>query len=260
MDQYTEAYSACLGWPTPVHDNPPITRRPPLVPARLPVLILSGSLDSLTPRLRGATVVARQMGRSARLVTLANLTHVTEQDPNSACAMSIYRRFIADPGHLDRQDTSCAGRVSPVHAVGTYPERLADAVAATPLTGNSAGRQALRAASVAVASVGDEISRWPLLSGNSDLGLRGGTVSFAVGRGLKISLRRVRWVSDAVIDGTAIWNMSSGWVNARLTVYPAGGSAVRLTARWRPFGTQGQPAVIHGRQGNRNLTAVCPAP
>ena len=43
MDQYTEAYSACLNWPAPVHHNPPITRRPPLVPARLPVLILSGS-------------------------------------------------------------------------------------------------------------------------------------------------------------------------------------------------------------------------
>ena len=43
MDQYTEAYSACLNWPTPAHHNPPITRHPPLVPPRLPVLILSGT-------------------------------------------------------------------------------------------------------------------------------------------------------------------------------------------------------------------------
>jgi hypothetical protein len=62
------------------------------------VLILSGSLDSLTPRLDGATLVARQMGRSARLVTLANLTHVTEQDGDSGCAMSIYQRFVSNPG------------------------------------------------------------------------------------------------------------------------------------------------------------------
>ena len=108
MDQYTEAYSACLDWPAPVHRNPPITGRPPLVPARLPVLILSGSLDSLTPRLGGATLVARQMGRSARLVTLANLTHVTEQDGDSGCAMSIYQRFVRNPGGLPGENTSCA--------------------------------------------------------------------------------------------------------------------------------------------------------
>ena len=142
MDQYTEAYSACLDWPKPAHHHPPITRRPPLVPARLPVLILSGSLDSLTPRLRGATLVARQLGRSARLVTLANLTHVTEQDGNAACAMSIYRRFVAEPGKLAAEDTSCASRVSPVHTVGSYPRRLAGARPATPVAGNrpAAGR------------------------------------------------------------------------------------------------------------------------
>ena len=136
MDQYTEAYSACLDWPAPVHHNRPITRRLPLVPARLPVLILSGSLDSLTPRLDGATLVARQVGRSARLVTLANLTHVTEQDGDSGCAMSIYQRFVSDPGGLPDENTSCAGRVSPIHTVGSYPRRLADAVPASPRPGN----------------------------------------------------------------------------------------------------------------------------
>jgi pimeloyl-ACP methyl ester carboxylesterase len=260
MDQYTEAYSACLRWPKPVRLVPPITQRPPLVPASLPVLILSGSLDSLTPRLRGATLVARQMGRSARLVTLANLTHVTEQDGNAACAMSVYQRFIADPGQLATEDTSCASRVSPVHTVGSYPRRLAHARPAAAVAGNHAGRQALQAAAIAVASVGDEISRWPLLSGDRDLGLHGGTIRFTAGASLRITLRDVQWVTDAPIDGVATWNPSSGWVTARLSVHPGGGRVVRLTARWRPFGTQAQPAVIHGRQGTRKLAAICPAP
>jgi pimeloyl-ACP methyl ester carboxylesterase len=262
MDQYTEAYSACLHWPVPVHHNPPITGRPPLVPARLPVLILSGSLDSLTPRLHGATLVARQMGRSARLVTLANLTHVTEQDANAACAMSIYRRFVADPGNLAREATACAGRVSPIHAVGNYPLRLSDAAAAKPLRGNSASRRARQAAEIAVASVGDEISRWPLLSGTRDRGLRGGSVVFTSGRDLRlwIRLRGVRWVTDAVIDGTAVWNQASGWVTARLAVHPDRGSVVWLVARWRVFGGQDQLAVITGHQGSRRLAATCPAP
>src|SRR5207245_3351656 len=77
LDQYTEAYNACLNWPTPTRLVRPITRRPPLVPRRLPVLILSGTLDSLTPKLDGATLAARQIGPSARLVTVANLTPAT---------------------------------------------------------------------------------------------------------------------------------------------------------------------------------------
>jgi pimeloyl-ACP methyl ester carboxylesterase len=260
LDQYTEAYSACLDWPTPVHHNPPITARPPLVPASLPVLILSGTLDSLTPRLHGATLVTRQMGSSARLVTFANLTHVMLQDANDSCPASVYQRFVRHPGDLAHQNTSCARRVAPIHTVGTYPLRLADAVPATATHGNTAGRQALQAASVALASVGDEISRWPLLSDDHDLGLRGGRVVFSGGNVLRISLRGVRWVTNATIDGTARWNQSSGWVTARLTVHPDGAAAVRLTARWRPFGAQDQLAVISGSQGRRNLAAASPAP
>ena len=77
---------------------------------------------------------------------------------------------------------------------------------------------------------------------------------------LKITLHRVKWVSDAVIDGTALWDQSSGWLTARLTVHPDHGAAVGLTSRWRVFGTQRQPAVIRGSQGGRRLAAEYPAP
>jgi hypothetical protein len=150
--------------------------------------------------------------------------------------------------------------VAPVHAAGSYPRLLADAIPASPLAGNRAGRQARRAATVALASVGDEVSRWPLLSGDRDLGLRGGRVTFSGGTQLKITLRGVRWVRDAVIDGTAIWDQSSGRLTARLTVHPDRGAVVRLTGRWQVFGTQRQPAVIRGSQGGRRLAAQCPAP
>jgi hypothetical protein len=228
------------------------------VPTRLPVLILSGGLDSLTPRLDGATLVARQMGRSARLVTLANLTHVTEQDGDNACAESIYRRFVAWPAGLRRENTSCAGRVAPVHAVGAYPDRLAGAVAARPAHGNRAGRTALRAVTVGLAAVGDEISRWPLLGGDVDRGLRGGRVTFAGGGTLRIRLTGVRWVTNAVISGTA--RQASGWVTARLTIRVARGAVVRMTARWRVYAEPGQRAVVTGSAGRARLAATAPAP
>jgi pimeloyl-ACP methyl ester carboxylesterase len=260
LDQYTEAYSACLRWPSPVHSVQPITKRPPLVPRSLPVLILSGSVDSLTPRLDGATLVARQMGPSARLVTLANLTHVTEQDGNNACAESIYRRFVLDPGGLKHENTSCAARVAPIHAVGTYPQRLADAVPATARPGNKAGPAALRAVTVALASVGDEISREPLLTGLVDRGLRGGTVRFSGGNVLRIALHGVRWVTNATITGTALWNQATGQVVARLTVRPSHGTLVHLTARWAVYAQPGQYAIITGQAGGARLLATAPAP
>ncbi|MBV9165025.1 MAG: alpha/beta hydrolase [Solirubrobacterales bacterium] len=260
MDQYTEAYNACLRWPTPTRLVAPITRRLPLVPRRLPVLILSGTLDSLTPWLHGATLVARQMGPSARVIRVANLTHVTLQDSNDSCPASIYQRFVVDPGALARMDASCARRVTPIHTVGSYPLRLTGAVPATPSPGNRAGTQALEAASVALAAVGDETSRWPLLHGRHDLGLRGGTVTFSPGRPLEMSFHDVRPVTDATVDGTARWNRVTDSVSASLTVRIPGAPAVRLSAHWRPFGAQSQLAVISGSQGKRSLSATAPPP
>ena len=260
MDQYTEAYSACLRWPAPRHLVPPITRRPPLVPRRLPVLVLSGTADSLTPWLHGASVVARQVGPSARVVRVANLTHVLLQDGDDACPASIFQRFLRHPGDLAHLSTSCAHRVAPVPAVGSYPSRLRDVVPARATAGDAAGRTALQAAAIAVASVGDEISRAPLLSGHRDLGLHGGQVRFSGGRMLRVELRGYRWVRDATVDGTALWDRRTGAVTARLTVRAAGTAAVRLTARWRAFAQPGQLAVITGSQGRKRLAAVLPAP
>jgi pimeloyl-ACP methyl ester carboxylesterase len=261
MDQYTEAYSACLDWPSPVHHVAPITRRPPLVPASVPVLVMSGTLDSLTPRLGGATLVARQMGKSARLVTFANLTHVTLQDADDSCPASVYQAFVADPAGLATQNVSCAAKIAPVHTVGSYPLHLASATPATPAAGNKAGREALRAASVAVAAAGDEISRSPDLFASTDPGLRGGHVTLSYsGSDLTLKFSAVRWVSDAAIDGTATWNQATGRVTAHLTVHPARGAAVTVIARWLVFAQPGQPAIITGSQGKTPLAARCPAP
>ena len=258
LDQYTEAYSACLRWPSPSRLIAPITRKPPLVPRRLPVLILSGTLDSLTPKLGGATLVARQMGPSARLVTVANLTHVALQDANDACPASIYQRFVLDPGNLQHEDASCAARVTPVHAVGAYPRHLAGVAPARPAPGNAAGRRARQAAAAALASAGDELSRFPMLDGNRDLGLRGGTVTFS-GNGLLATLHDVRWVTGVRTDGTARLDPGTGLVTARLTVRYGGGT-VRLTARWLLFAAQDRPAAITGTAGSGRLAATLAPP
>ncbi len=260
LDQYTEAYNACLSWPTPKRLVAPITRKPPLVPASLPVLILSGTFDSLTPWLDGASLVASQIGKSARLVRFANLTHVMLQDGDDSCPAQIFQSFISNPGSLRRINTSCAAKLAPIHTVGSYPLRLVDAIPAKATAGNTASPQALRAASTALAMVGDEISRYPLLAGDTDLGLRGGKITFSGGNKLAIKFTGVRWVANASIGGSAQWNQRTGWVTAKLTVDPFGAEPVRLTASWRVYGEQDQLATISGSQGGTHLAAVVPPP
>jgi hypothetical protein len=186
---------------------------------------------------------------------------VTLQSANDACPASILQRFIANPAGLATENTSCAAQVAPIHTVGSYPLKLAQAMAARPTAGNQVGRPGLQAASTALALVGDEISRFPLLTGfGTDIGLRGGQISFSRGKVLTISLHNARWVADATVSGTATWNQSTGFVSAQLTVTPALAATVRLTAQWRQYGLQNQLAVITGSQGGLRLAAVTPAP
>ena len=261
LDQYTEAYSACLDWPTPTHLFAPITKRPPLVPPRLHVLILSGTADSLTPWLDGATVVASQFGKSARVVRVANLTHVTLQDADDACPAQIFQTFLNNPAGLAHQNTSCAGRVAPIHAVGGYPLRLAQAQPARATAGNQVGRPALQAASTALAMVGDEISRFPLLAGLGDLGLRGGKVAFSGGNVVKIKLTGARWVAECHDQRDR--ELEPGQrLRDRGAHRDAGrsGQPVKVNASWRVHGEPDQLAVISGSQGSQRMAAVSPAP
>ncbi len=255
MPYEIELYNACLDWPRKVHHDPPIVIRPPLAPPNLPVLILSGDMDSLTPA-SGAWLVARQMGPSARVVLLHNLTHVTAEGIRYGCASSIYRAFVANPAALPHLDVSCAKDVPEIHTVPTDPRFLRQAIPAVPRSGNEAGRRARQAAAVAVAAVGDEISREPFLSGTSDAGVRGGKATFSEGSPLVITMLGVRWVADATVDGTA--TRSGGHVVAHLVVH-ADGLWVRFTANWDPDGNLGVAQIL-GRANGQRLVAQLSAP
>jgi hypothetical protein len=43
-------------------------------------------------------------------------------------------------------------------------------------------------------------------------------------------------------------------------VHAGPGQAIRIVARWRPFGSQSQLAAITGSQGGRRIVADAPAP
>src|SRR4029453_6669100 len=102
-------FDDCIRWPAPVRSDPPITERPPLVPPTVPVLVLSGGLDTLTTWTDGA-IVAEQMGPSARWVKVENTIHVTALGDVYGCASGLVREFVQRPERLGTMDMSRATR------------------------------------------------------------------------------------------------------------------------------------------------------
>ena len=101
---FTQPYDVCLDWPEPV-------RRPAAVPnvkVDVPILIIGGDLDSLTP-LSDAPLFAPRLGDNVRIVTVNNTIHVTSQGldylgAGARCVRTIIRAFVRAPddgtGHV----------------------------------------------------------------------------------------------------------------------------------------------------------------
>jgi pimeloyl-ACP methyl ester carboxylesterase len=252
-------FDDCIPWPAPVRSDPPITGRPPLVPPTVPVLVLSGGLDTLTTWTDGA-IVAEQMGSSARWVKVENTVHVTALGDVYGCASGLVREFVRHPERLQTMDVSCASRIPEVRVVGEFPRRLSGATSATPARGNRAGTAGLKLASVGAAAVGDAIAQWWYLPGSRGHGLRGGWFTTEGDESVSLDLHKLRFVADTVVDGTAAWNTSTGRVTARVTVKGPHGVTAALQLRWNDLARRSR-ATVSGRTGSgAHIAATLPAP
>ena len=254
-----EEFDACLDWPAPAHPDPPITTAPPYAPRNLPVLVLSGDLDSLTTPAEGRQT-ARDMGPSARWILVRNDTHVNAMDDPVGCASGLVQTFIKEPAALMRMNASCAERTPEVRVVGTFPATLSRVTPATAGPGDRAGRTGLRLAAVGAAAVGDAVWRWYYGDGVRGWGLRGGTFRFTgAGRRIGIRLTRVRWTSDTRVSGTVRWNQVSGRVRARLTIAGPGGVSASIRLRYSDY-VRHSVASLAGLYRGRRIAATMPAP
>jgi hypothetical protein len=252
-------FDDCVNWPSPVRSDPPITERPPLLPPTLPVLVLSGGLDTLTTWTDGA-IVAEQLGSSARWVKVENTIHVTALADPYGCASGLVRQFVRQPERLHSMDVSCASRIPEVRVVGDYPRRLSGATPATPRKGNQAGSAGLRLAAVGAAAVGDAIAQWWYLPGSRGHGLRGGWFTTEGDTSVRLDLHKIRFVADAVVVGRATWNTSTGQVSANVKVKGPGGITTTLRMRWDDLARRPR-ATLTGRTGSgARVAATLPAP
>ncbi len=261
QDQNTEAYSACLRWPSPSIAQPPVSGPPPLLPAGMPVLVLGGELDTWTPPVDSPKVLAL-LGGHARFIELANATHVVGEG-DTVCGSSLIARFVSSPNALDALDASCAPLVPALHAVGVYPPSLAAQPPIEQAAGGSAPAADLRLAAAAVSTAGDALARYRAIEASPDGGLHGGSVTAGSGGSL-LTLAGDELVPGVRVSGTVTLAPSPIAVNgdvatALLTVSASGMPKASFTATWTTAGTAAA-AEIAGTVGAQAVQGSTPAP
>jgi pimeloyl-ACP methyl ester carboxylesterase len=234
-----EGATACLRWPAPATDDPAA----PAVPVwpDVPVLVVNGDLDTITPSADAQVVAARFP--HATFVEIANSVHVTALADRDACASRIVRHFVAT---LAPGDTSCAGAVAPVRVVDAFPV--------------TTRRDRRHVAGVAAATLADAIQRWALNYSGTIPGLRGGWTTYADDRTVEtFTLERVRFARDVAVTGTATWRTRTGQVSAHVHVTGPGNRQGTLDLAWSMQGPAAR-ATITGRYNGRPLRFTIPAP
>jgi pimeloyl-ACP methyl ester carboxylesterase len=238
MSAYSEPYQACLEWPRPSHHAPVVPAQLRPLPASVPMLVIGGDLDSLTP-FSDAQEFAPTLARKVRVIGLPNTVHVTSEGDTylyagASCARGIIRRFVQAPQRLKQLDARCAGAIPPLHTPGAYPATLADAPQAQLVSGPDPGVDARRAATVAAGSLADASIRWYYSGATHGPGLRsGGFTAKSKADGAHFKLNGVGFVSDATVDGTGRWSAGgSGGYHGDLVVTRPGQPAIEVTVDW----------------------------
>ena len=252
INQYV---TGCIEWPAADYPDPPVP--PGATYPSVPVLVLNGDLDVITPL--GDAARAAALFPNSTYVIVRNVGHVTALADYPGCAAGIVRRFIDT---LSAGDTSCAERVPEIHVVPDFPRRTDGAPAAESRGRRDRSRPLDRSAAWGAAwATGDALARWWLMGGSSGLGLRGGSFTAAgdylAYTPLRLRLRGVRFVDDLAVSGDVEWDRRASRVSARLRV--AGPVSGRLRVRWR-LDRARAVARISGTLGGRDVRLRMPAP
>lgn len=175
----------CLRWPVAPDENPAGPPRPVGGYPDVPVLILSGELDSITSH-EEAKLVQRRFPRVTH-VQVRNSFHVTAIGDTDHCASRIARAFIRKPGS-EQKVRACAKAVPPVRALGRFPTKV----------------HRLRSSLALVAA--DVIDRWWNNYAGTGVGLHGGRFSYAGDQIVRFKLKRYSLIPGQRVTGKVVWN------------------------------------------------------
>ncbi len=244
----------CLRWPAPAVADPPAP--PGAAYPAVPVLVLNGDLDVITPMSDAARAAA--LFPNATLVPVGNAVHVTALADFDDCAARIVRDFLRS--HVVG-DTSCASELAELHVVPAFPRTTAAAPAAAPAPGDASNPGDRRAGWAAAHTVADALSRWWLMYGVRGHGLRGGTFrtggSYYGTDPVTFRLRDAQFVGDLAVRGRAAWDREALRMSARVRL--SGARAGRLRIAWAT-GVRTATATVRGKLGGRKVRLTLPAP
>ncbi len=245
----------CAQWPVP--RSPAVAPVPADDPyPEVPVLVVSGDLDNMTPMADAAAAAARFP--RAHHVVLTNGLHVNAlAHSRSECGAKLVRRFIEN---LSTGDDSCAAAVPPVRLVPRFARSAAELAPAHAAADNAAGDSALRIVSAALLTSADVITRALEHGVGGGVGLRGGTfITAAAAEGYRITLDDIRWTDDVAVSGVIDCSGRTGPVHGTLHVKAPQGASGTLEVEWTEGAAQPR-AAITGKLGADSVVADAPAP
>ena len=251
----------CVAWPAALRDDPAVAITPPLAPVNLPVLVLSGDFDAITPPADNR-LVTEQMGPSARLISFENTLHIATYGNPDDCGNAIVRAFVRQPDKLGTLDASCAKRIPEIRTVGTFVQRASDAPAAQAQTGNEVGIAGLKLASIATSLAGDAVFRFNNFFVLTGAALRGGNwkvLESSTETRLLIALKDAKWTDDSTVNGQIVKDIGTGINTATLTIKTSNGVSGTFTAVWADAQRQAL-ARLTGTIDGKKLIARMPAP
>lgn len=189
----------CVTWPLR-KVRPALDPRTPSLPD-VPVLVISGDLDTITTQEEGQ-MVAESFPRS-RHVIVTNGLHVNALGNPGGCAAAEVRSFVADPeAYLV---AGLVGRSCDLPAIQLAPDYQAN-------------RGSITVGKALARTVADVLDRAWQSGGSEGLGLRGGYWSLRGWPKTTITLRGFKLYQDLPVSGMISWNTDSGEVRARLRV------------------------------------------
>ncbi len=246
---------SCTRWPVAPATNPAGPPRPRggQYPA-VPVLVLSGELDSITTAAEG-DLVAEQFP-NAQHVLVRNSLHVNAYGDTDNCAQRMVRTFVSSLGPVPPLLRACAASIPPIRALGEFPRALADVLPAA-----ARKRVPLRVRQVgpaAAVTVTDLVGRWWNNYSGHGFGLRAGKWTYSGDRTVVFKLRGVRFVPGIAVSGQARWNRYSERMRVNLRLRGTGPHG-RLHGTWNTK-RAGATAVLSGNIGGRQVRLRFPAP
>ena len=246
---YITPLDSCLPWPVPPKDLAPGTPGAPLPPSvhypAVPILVLSGDLDSITSVI-DANETAAQFPHAVHVV-VPNLGHVVTDSDEINCTLDIVHRFVKN---LDPGDTNCVEKVRPVRTVPMFAVTASELAPLNALNGDKTSDVQRRIAAAGLETVGDVIARYYVTFNYVDTGLRGGRFTYAASKtGYDFTLKDLKWTEDVAVSGNVSWDQTSNIITAQVTLKSGGAQVGNLHIRWNDADIDARATVTGTIQG-----------